>query len=50
MNHARFTMVKRQQLWCEATQTATMLDIILVQESTKSPPVTQFFGVDAKNA
>ena len=37
MNHAGFTMAKRQQLWCEAAQTATMLDNILVQESTKSP-------------
>ena len=43
MNHAGFTMAKRQQLWCEAAQTATMLDNILVQESAKSPPFTQFF-------
>ena len=50
MNHARFTMAKRQQLWCEAAQTATMLDNILVQESAKSPPFTQYFGVDAKYA
>ena len=50
MNHAGFTMAKRQQLWCEAAQTATMLDNILVQESAKSPPFTQFFGVDAKYA
>ena len=48
MNHAGFTMAKRQQLWCEAAQTVTMLDNILVQESAKSPPFTQFFGVDAK--
>ena len=48
MNHAGYTMVKRQQLWCEAAQTAKMLDNILVQESAKSPPFTQFFGVDAK--
>ena len=48
MNNAGFTMAKRQQLWCEAAQTATMLDNILVQESAKSPPFTQFFGVDAK--
>ena len=27
-----------------------MLDIILVQENSKSPPSTQFFGVDAKYA
>ena len=50
MNHAGFTMAKRQQLWCEAAQTATMLDNILVQESAKSPPFTLFFGVDAKYA
>ena len=41
-------MAKRQQLWCETAQTATMLDNILVQDSAKSPPSTQFFGVDAK--
>ena len=50
MNHAGFTMAKRQQLWCEAAQTATMLDNIVVQESAKSHPFTQFFGVDAKYA
>ena len=50
MNHAGFTMTKRQQLWCEAAQTATMLDNILVQDSAKSPPFTQFYGVDAKYA
>ena len=50
MNHAGFTVAKRQQLWCEAAQTATILDNILVQESAKSPPFTQFFGVDAKYA
>ena len=50
MNHAGFTIAKRQQLWCEAAQTAAMLDNILVQDSAKSPPFTQFFGVDAKYA
>ena len=50
MNHAGFTMAKRQHLWCEAAQTATMLDNILLQDSAKSPPFTQFFGVDAKYA
>ena len=50
MSHAGFSMAKRQQLWCEAAQTATMLDNILVQESAKSPPFTQFFGEDAKYA
>ena len=32
MNHARFTVKKRQQMWCEAAQTVTMLDNVLVQE------------------
>ena len=50
MNHAGFTVAKRQQLWCEAAQTVTMLDSILVQESAKSPPFTQFFGLDTKYA
>ena len=50
MNHAGFTMAKRQELWCEAAQTATLLDNILVRDSAKSPPFTQFFGVDAKYA
>ena len=50
MNHAGFTMGKRQQLWCEAVQTATLVDNMLVQDSAKSPPFTQFFGVDARYA
>ena len=50
MNHAGFTMAKRQQLWCEAAWTATLLDNILVQDSAKSPAFTQFCGVDAKYA
>ena len=43
MNHAGLTMAQRQQLWCEAAQTATLLDNILVQDSAKSPPFSQFF-------
>ena len=35
MNHAGFTMAKRQELWCEGAQTATLLDNILVQDSAK---------------
>ena len=50
MNHAGFTMAKRQQLWCEAAQSVTLLDNILLQDSAKGPPFTQFFGVDAKYA
>ena len=37
MNHAGFTMAKRQELWCEAAQTTTLLDN---QDSAKSPPFT----------
>ena len=37
-------------MWCEAAQTATMLDNILVQDSAKSPSFTKCFGVDAKYA
>ena len=37
-------------MWREAAQTATLLDNILVQDSAKSPPFTQAFGVDAKYA
>ena len=33
MNHARFTVKKRQEMWCEAAQTSTMLDNVLVQEN-----------------
>ena len=40
MNQAGFAIAKRQQLWCEAAQTASILDNILVQESAKSPPFT----------
>ena len=43
-------MAKRQQLWCEAAQNASMPDNIWVQGSAKSPSFTQFFAVDAKYA
>ena len=42
MNHAVFTMGKRQQLWCEAAQTATMLYNFVVQDSAKFPPLLNF--------
>ena len=42
MYHAGFTVAKSQQLWCEASQTVAPLDNILVQDSAKSPPFTQF--------
>ena len=44
MNHAGFTMAKREQLWCDAAQTATMLDNILVQDSAKSPLLLNFLS------
>ena len=49
-NHAGFSMAKRQQLWCEAAQTSTLLDNILVQDSAKCPPFTQFVGIDVNYA
>ena len=50
MNHARFTVKKRQEMWCEAAQTATMLDHVLVQEKGGKPPHTKFYGEDPKYA
>ena len=49
MNHAVFTMAKRQELWCEAAHTATLLDNFstgLCQKST----FYCVLGVNAKNA
>ena len=42
MNYAGFIMAKRQELWFEPAQSATLLGNILVQDSAKSPPFTQF--------
>ena len=42
MNHVGFTMVKRQELWSEAAQTATLLDNVLVQDSAKTPLLLSF--------
>ena len=50
MNHARFTVKKRQEMWCEAAQTATMLDNVLVQEKGGKPPPSKFFDEDPKYA
>ena len=50
MNLAGFTTEKRRQLWCEADNTATMLDNMLVYEENSSPPYTMFYGKDAKYA
>ena len=43
-------MKKRQQIWCEAVQTATMLDNVLVQEKGGKPPHTKFYSEDPKYA
>ena len=50
MNHAGFTVKKRQEMWCEAAQTAMMLDNVLVQEKGGKPPHTKFYGEDPKYA
>ena len=44
MNHAGFSMAKRQQLWCEAAQTATLLDNLLRQDSAKVPLLLNFWS------
>ena len=49
MNFAGFT-VKRQEMWCEATQTATMLDNVMVQEKGGKRPHMKFYGEDSKYA
>ena len=49
MNFAGFTTCKRRQLWCEALNTATMLDNILVHEQYSAPPYMMFYGQDAKH-
>ena len=50
MNFAGFTTRKRKQLWCEAANTATMLDNNLVHERNSARPYTMFNGQDAKYA
>ena len=42
MNHAGFTMAKRQQLWCEAAQTATTLDNIWCKKVPRVPLLLNF--------
>ena len=42
MNHAGLKVKKRQEMWCEAAQTTTMLDNALVQEKGGKPPHTKF--------
>ena len=50
MNFAGFTTEKRKQLWCEAANTATMLDNVLVHEQNSTQPYTMSYGKDAKYA
>ena len=50
INHARFTVKKRPEMWCEAAQTAMMLDNVLVQEKGGKSPHTKLYGEDPKYA
>ena len=50
MNYAGFTVKKREEIWCEAAQTATMLDNVMVQEKDGKPPHTKLCGEDPKYA
>ena len=50
MNHTRFTVKKRQEMWCDAAQTVTILDNVLVQEKGGKPPHAKFYGEDPKYA
>ena len=50
MNYAGFTVKKRQEMWCEAAKTATMLDNVMVQEKDGKPSHTKFYGEDPKYA
>ena len=50
MNHATFTMKKRQEIWFEPAQAATMLDNVLVQEKGVKPRHTKFYDEDLKYA
>ena len=50
MSHAGFTVKKRQEMWCEATQTATMLDNVVVQGKGGKPTHTKFCGEHPKYA
>ena len=50
INHGGFTVKNRQEMWCEAAQTATMLDNVLVEEKGGRPPQIKFYGEDPKYA
>ena len=50
MNYAGFTANKRQEMWCEAAQTAMMLDNVMVQEKDRKPSHVKFYSEDPKYA
>ena len=50
INHNRFTVKKRQEMWCEAAQTASMLDTVLVQGKGDKPHHTKLHSEDPKYA
>ena len=43
MNFMGFTTEKHKQLWCEAANTAMMLNNILVQEQDRAPLYKMFY-------
>ena len=50
MNHPEFTLKKGQEMWCEAAQTTSMLDNVLVQGKGGKPPHSKFYSEDPKYA
>ena len=48
MNFAGFTTEKCKQLWCEADNTAMMLNNILVHEHDTAPLHKMFYDQDTK--
>ena len=50
MNYAGFTVKNRQEILCEAAQTAMMLDNVIVQEKDGKPPHIKCYGEDPKYA
>ena len=48
MNQAGFSPWLHKLLWCEAAQTTTDTDNILVLENTNAPSLTRLYGNDAK--
>ena len=50
MNFAGFTTEKHKQFWCEAANTAMMLDNISVHEQDRVPLHKMFYDQDVKYA